>query len=173
MRYWIVVIFLSLSIFSCTEKEKVSYESSFFDIEQFVDSLLTENSKSEIVREIVINGEKETKTLEENDVTEIFEFLKQFNINRPKWYDKYKVTKTQNETMYQAIEKDFETKEVKVIENNNGITEVQIFYKSKTLISSAEKMIIWKPRTRLDYKNTSKSLWSDSQFMDISWTYKL
>lgn len=159
---------------SCTEKEKVQYETSFFDISHFVDSLLDVKSTSEINREIIINGQKEQVKLENNDLTEILEFLKQFNINRPKWYDKYTIRFSGNEVFYKAIEEDFEIKEMKVIKNDQkDIEEIQIYYKSNTLISNTEKMIIWKPNNRLDYKNTSKSLWSEPQYMDISWTYSL
>ncbi len=173
MKQISLILLICCIAFSCTKKEKVTNETAFFDISNLVDSLLQIENKSTITRQLIVNGKKESKNLKDQDLTEIFEFLKQFNINHPKLYDKYKVTKTANETMYKAIEEGFDLREMKVIKNKTSIEEIQIYYKSENLISSSEKMIIWNPATKLDFKNTNKTLWSDPQHMDISWTYKL
>ena len=172
MRYLasLVIIF---SFLSCAEKEVIDLEKSFFDISVFVDSMLIVGQiQDEVLRKIVIDTETEEKVLTEVDMTEILGYLKQFDINRPRWYDKYSVEKSANSTIYKALDEDLEVKELVVSKTNNVINEIDILYKSKTLISSSEKKVKWMPSKTLTISNKSKSLWSAEQNMLISWAYK-
>ena len=174
MKYWSILLVLFLLSTSCKKKEKVDYETSFFDISQYVDSLLQVKSTSVINREINLNGKKEKVKLESNDLTEIFEFLKQFNINRPKWYDKYDVNRYKNEVSYHTTDENLDIKELTVVYNTqNKVEEINILYKSHTLISNTQKKVVWRPTERLEYNNISGTLWSNPDDVDISWTYSL
>ena len=165
----LVIIF---SFFSCAEKEVIDLEKSFFDISVFIDSILViEQIEDEVLRKIAIDSETEEKVLTEVDMTEILGYLKQFNINRPRWYDKYSVERSANSTIYTALDEDLDVKELVVNKINNEINEIDILYKSKTLISSSEKKVKWIPSKTLTINNKSNSLWSAEQNMLISWTY--
>lgn len=170
---WIGLLII-LSTISCTSSEEIGdFETSFFDVSLFVDSLLMEDtSYDKVTREIKLNEEEEeVKVLTDADMTDIFGFLKQFNINRPRWYDKYTVTREPNMTTYSAVNEEYDVQEMKVTRAEQSISRIDILYRSKTLISSSEKKVTWLPKNKLSLQNTSTSLWSKEQKIDMSWTY--
>jgi len=168
-----IILLVFLSSVSCAKEEvKTSAETSFFDITVFVDSILADKPiQSEVRRNISINDETEEKILTEVEMTKILGFLKQFNINRPRWYDKYHVEREGNSISYTSQDEDLDVKKMMVVTEKEKVAKIDILYKSQTLISSSEKNISWKPGTSLSLKNTSRSLWSAEQNMHFLWNY--
>lgn len=171
MRNLVALLIVACS-FSCADKVEKEYEKSFFDIPAFVDSLLvTEGNKDEVLRKVVIDNENEEKVLTRVDMTEIFGYLKQFNINRPRWYDKYSVERTADIETYTSLDEDLEVKKLSIYRFENKIANIRVLYKSKTLISSSEKQVIWAPSNKLSIISKSKSLGSAEQNMEMTWSY--
>lgn len=170
----IIFILLSIVFFgSCAEERTQNLDPDFFDITEFVEDHLKENtSYKSATRSITLNGEKEEKVFSDFEMNEILDFLKQFNINRPRWYDKYTIEKKDGIETYSANEEDLNIKKTILSRNNDKITGVEIQYVNNSLISSSEKLITWKLGESIEMNNKSKSLWSKPQEVEMKWTFE-
>ncbi len=172
MKWTAVLISLFIVVTSCADKATINQEDSFFDISVFVDSLLNDNaSYVDVNRTIKMAGEKEEKELSSADLKNVFEFMKQFNINHPRKYDKYTVSKSPDKISYVTKEDHFEIKNCTILKKGNRIQSIEVLYESESIISSSIKNIVWMPEQSLIVQNSFTSLWSQPKEMEIKWTY--
>lgn len=159
---------------SCQDEVvSTSKNTGLFDIEKYIDSLILVQHIYPSVNRTIVSGEnREQLTMENFDVTECLEYLKTFGINKPQWYDKYKITRLDQSVIYEALDADLNVQKMEVLGDKNGSSGIQISYHTGTFLSSSEKEISFIPNQSLRINSINDSRFSASTKMEVTWNFK-
>lgn len=174
MNYKTLVFCLSIIALSCNSEVQDSEfaQDGFFDLEEFVDLQLQEELILPSVKRIInLDGKLESTDIENFDMEENLVYLKKFNINQPRWYDKYIVEETGNQLVYTAKDSSLRVERFELQQNDKEVVSIDINYKTGTFISSTKKNIHWEPGNILRIDNQNKSLWTDPSRLQIEWQF--
>lgn len=171
---FIFVISYLVALVSCQTAQSVNVDKNkFFDIESYVDTLMSrQGTEFDVRRTIILDGEKETTELSDYDMTETFIYLKKFNINQPRLYDKYNVEDKGNKTVYTALKEDLNVRKCEVSRTSGKVERIYIDYKVGTMISASEKQIEFIPGQILSVNNKNVSRVSKNSDMTVTWEFQ-
>ncbi len=154
--FWLCI--LTLCLFGCGERsEKVQKTPDFYyPISQFFQNeiqRLTDN-KVGLNKTVELNGETETKRLEEVDWKQELQVFIDADINKTAWKDKYEVEERlvdskahqQKEIVYRAKDKDLKTQFIKLIVEpiTEEIRYIQVTNITTNLVYTSKEVLIYK-----------------------------
>ncbi len=167
----VVVIASFLLLVACTESNPIDPSIRFFDIDELIESKIQRNEPKDVEMTITTSDQEEIRTMPQYDLSKAYEYLKEFNINKAKWYDKYKVTNEQDIELYEALDPTMKIKRVEIIKQNDIIESIKIDYLNETIISDLSKRVIWNMDKSILIENQSKSIIGNKSILKIMWKW--
>lgn len=174
MNYKLLIFSLSLLAISCSNEVENSdfAKDGFFDLEEFIDLELQKDlTLPSVTRNITLDDKKESTTIEDFNIEENLIYLKKFNINQPRWYDKYEVEKVNNKVIYISKDSSLRVERFEYVQVDDQVVSIDVKYNTGTFISSTRKSIHWEPGRVLKIDNQNKSFWTDPSRLQIEWQF--
>ena len=171
MRNLLIFIFLITLFCSCSKNSSVSNEGPFFDLTEYVEMVLATDTIQDIERIIISNGDEEKVSIDQFNMRKPIEYLKEFNINNPKFYDKYTITYTDGLEEYNALDESMKVKNVKLYSEENNLVKIIVDYQVETIISTMQKTIVFDVDKRLSIKNHTESILGKEQDLEMIWEW--
>lgn len=173
VKYFIFFLLVVGFTTSCQVESTIDPNNNkFFDIERFIDTLMTQESPiHNVKRTIILDDKKEEKELVQYDMTEAYIYLKKFNINQPRLYDKYTVETDNETTTYTALEPELNVQKCIIEREGDKVQRVFIDYKVGTMISASRKEIDFMPGTKLSVDSENTSKFNKDGKMTVIWDF--
>jgi flagellar motor protein MotB len=165
----------SNSVSSNTQKATASY----FSLQQFFNDeaqrLQKNNTKLEKV--ITLNENEETKTISNIDWQKELALFKEADLNKPSWYDQYRIDSTQqNQELhisYTALNDKLRTKSVQLIfsNNNNYPHLIKIARNTNNLLYNLEEQYSYRSNEGYHIKSHQKIMGLNPSTFEIKGNY--
>ena len=142
----IAFLFCAIIFLSCTKNPgKIKDDHTYFDLDSF---FLKEASRLQIInpevsKSVSRNSVKQTKNVSGITWKNELSLFAESNINKPAWKDSYKIIQNKNELIYQSLDSNLRTREIRISKNKNGAIQ-KITIENQTinrLYQSYEKLI--------------------------------
>ena len=124
----------------------------FFDLKGYFQQEIQRLNEAQpsVVKIVAINDQTETKTLAALDFRNELNVFLQSDINRPDWFDKYRVDSIrQNGQLsalhYEALDNKLRTRAIDVVFNSQKVMEIRIKNGGQTLVASAVQDLVYQP----------------------------
>lgn len=167
----LLIIPMIFFLFACAKEQTIDPNLRFFDLDKFIAKSLEDRPNRKVEMLVETNGENETRIIEDYDMTKALEYLKEFNINKAKWHDKYKVETGANLERYEAIDESMKVREMIIHKSGDAIVSIEIDYLNETIISDMTKKIYWQIDRELKINNASKSLLGKESELKMAWKW--
>ena len=153
--------------------EDLENKTTFFDLQDFADMQIDKHAVfPSVYRETIVNGEKESTMLDNYNMSEVYQYLKKFNINHPRLYDKYSTETNDASTSYTALDSSLNVQNFRIDYQADTVYRISLKYQVGSLISSSKKEIQFIPNKAVYVKSKNKSLWGQDEDMLITWNMK-
>ncbi len=171
------IIALGVCWFLCAcsdvERDRGSAATPFFDLAGLIDSL--DDGQPIAVRKTVqVNGQSETKALEDYDLWTDIQSFKDYDINRPTLFDKYRSDTTREHGMqqlsYQATEEELTVQKLQITLDQGVVTLVDIAVRSNTFIEDMEMEVRWEPAVGYSLDRRSRRRFQEEVRQQVSVT---
>jgi len=160
-----------VGLMSCNSEQNSINEGPFFSLKNYLETEVKSLGLVTVHQIVQVNEKKEETDLENFDLANGLEYLKEFDIDKPRFYDKYSVNDKDGTLSYTAIDEDMKVKNLVVKKEGNLVKEIIIQYKTKTIISTLEKEITFLPGQSLKIQNKTKAISRDPKNFDMIWTW--
>ena len=155
-----------------TEEKGIDPNLRFFDLNETIESSLSDNPTRKVDMLVKTNGKEELRTIESYDMEQALNYLQEFNINKVTWYDKYELSKTNDSEIYEAIDENMKVRKMIIKKSNDTISNIEIDYQSNTIISNLNKQIIWNLDSGLSISNQTKTILGKESDLEIAWKWE-
>lgn len=166
----ILVLSLIFILSACQSGPKVEIDNSgitFFDLEAFFEKEIKNFPYQKIKKTATLNGKSETKELSDFDMTKELAIFVKSNINNPSWKDKYQVSETPNQIIYEAAVDKLKIKKVVIDKNGEEVSKITILTSATQRIFTAEKELIYEPKKGYSIKNHQDVMLSGETDMGV------
>lgn len=169
---FIALIFLFVS---CQNQEKEGQQevAIFFDIEKKVaEDIQRLYQENYALNKIVsFEGKMDTTSVAQPDWNTELETLKQLNINKNEWADKYTVdtvlVDNQSTITYEAIKSGLPVSKMILSMSDGEITEIFVSYGRKNILFTSKNEIRYVPFNQYEIKGSQKALFLSSHKYEV------
>lgn len=111
-------------------------KGNFFDLADYIDEYLNKNAATaDVTKVIEIDGQQESKKLEDYNLAADLQIFRDLNINKPALWDKYRVTEEGGDLHYLALEDGLRIRTMKVSKQNQRISQIEIVEELSTFLT--------------------------------------
>ncbi len=152
-------------------------QEPFFDLSGYIDAQVDslQRLRPTVEKTIVLNGTSETKRLTDINFATDLRVLREADINKPAWLDKYRVD-TRREgaatvTVYTATDTTMQTRVLTVTREGGIPTDVEVSRKTGTVLSQGAHTLTYRPASGYRLQTMQVNRFGDDLDADIrvSW----
>ncbi len=173
-----IILFAFLLLCSCTSEvttPNTPTEKIFFDLPSFFESEIELIQKDLIALEktSTVNGQKETKRVENVDLTEELSIFVNADINKTTWQDQYQVDSLRNEDAslqaihYTALNDNLKTKKMIVAYERGVVKEIEIWKGIDNMAIQSNQILKYFPQQGYVISNEQSIVLSTAQKVEI------
>lgn len=145
----LICFVFALSLISCNqEKEsKSNTELLYFDISGYFqqESVRLKKLNPEILKEVDINGVKESKKLSIKDWEKEFSIFANADINKASWKGSFKIQKLSNGLIYTSSSKKIPVKSIRIDSFGNKVKKIEIIISNKNILYTSGDKLLYYP----------------------------
>ncbi len=139
----------AFGLISCNqEKEsKANTELLYFDIKGYFqkESIRLKKTNPLILKEVDIDGVKETKKLNINDWEKEFSIFANADINKASWKGSFKIQKLNDGLIYTSSSKKIPVKSVQIDSFENKVKKIEIIISNKNILYTSGDTLLYYP----------------------------
>jgi len=164
----------TILLFSCQKYDQpASGKDYFFPVKQYLQKEMSEKSdKLTVVKTVKYNGKSESKTIENFSFTSDLKSFLDADINKASLSDKYKGDTTIQKLIkiynYTSLNENLKTKNVRIMLDNDKVSEIRIHNKGNSVIRSFEEFLVYQPEVGFDILIDQKLIKSDPSKANIN-----
>jgi len=173
-----ITLFACLFLFSCNSEvatPNTTTEKLFFDLPSFFQSeiKLIENDLVALEKTSTVNGQKETKRVEEIDISEELSIFTNADINKTTWQDQYQVDSltmgngSLQAVHYTALNDNLKTKKMIVAYEKGAVKEIEIRKGIDNMAIQSNQVLKYFPQQGYIITNEQSVVLSDAQKVEI------
>lgn len=167
-----IVAFFMLSIIVCgcyrsELKESLSVDP-FFDLKGYMESQIDSlrEQQDPVEKTITLGDKSETHRFSDFDYDRELTIFLQSDINKPAWFDKYRIDSVQQNgrlqaVTYTALDTSLRTRELRVELDGPAVERIYLRNRTKTVLSSGDQELWYEPGRGYRIATLQKSLASD------------
>lgn len=155
-------------------QESQASKKQFFDLAGYVQNELERRpwQGQNITKKISVNGQSESQTLSNPDLSKDLALLANADINKPAWIDKYRIETIDNDTTYIAIDNKLRTQLLQVIrDDQNAVARIEVTRQSGNILSNNNQVLTYKPASgyRISSDQIGDLLGSTLVTVEVEW----
>jgi len=139
----------AFGLISCNqEKEsKVNTELLYFDIKGYFqkESIRLKKTNPVILKEVDIDGAKETKSLNIKDWEKEFSIFANADINKASWKGSFKIQKLHDGLIYTSSSKKIPVKSFRIDSFENKVKKIEIIISNKNILYTSGDTLLYYP----------------------------
>lgn len=170
-KYCIVLLIFLLT--ACQQTAENSAKPiRFFDLKAYFSEQITENQKyTGILKTVSIDGEEESKKIQDIDWKEDLNVFVRADINKPAWQDKYNTATStvngQKVVTYTTENEKLITKKITISYKADAIDNIIIEQKNDNEVYQAEKTLTYRPGKGYSIKSKQKAPFSGEHDYEV------
>lgn len=146
MKKIYLLVLAIVMLISCNIKNSNQVQQKvkpYFDVESFVKKQIDLLSKKNAVisKEVVLNGQTETKTIENINWEKELQLFLEVDINKPVLVGSYEIIKEQDKTIYKAKEETLKIQQIIIQKSGENIKNLEIFVKEENALFHFSKKL--------------------------------
>ena len=137
-----------ISFSACQSMSSESVDNSnvaFFDLKGYFENEIETFNHKTLKKTTSINGEGETKKMTEFDIAKEMKLFTKINLKNPAWQDKFKISQSESQEVYEALDEKLSVRKVIVDKSGGEITKVSIISGSNNAVITKDKEMIYEP----------------------------
>ncbi len=173
-------LLILLSLFSscyADELQQDMKQEPFFDLSGYIDAQVDSLHRLHPVVEktIILNSTSETKRMADLNFGTDLRVIREADINKPAWLDKYRVEKQADgnavTSVYTAIDSTMKTRRLTVKTVDGKPTDIEVVRKTGTVLSQGEHTLRYRPASGYRLRTVQVNRFGDDLNADIrvSW----
>lgn len=165
--YWVLSgLFLLTSCMSNGDTSTNSFQPPYFDLAGFIKQSTLDTSMTRVNKTIEIDGQEESKVLEDYALWKDIRSFDAYDINRPALSDKYTAdtihSSTMTTTTYQPVDTaaDLNVLLLRITKSQDTVSSIQIKTSTKSFLEHIVLDIDWRPEIGYSIHRSSKRIFS-------------
>ena len=175
MRITLIIFLFLLSCTSDVTTPNTPTEKIFFDLPSFFQSEIELMQKEVLAldKTSIVNGQKETKRLEDIDLTEELSIFVNADINKATWQDQYQVDSLRLEDKslkaihYTALNDNLKTKKMRIAYDRGEVQEIEIWKGIDNMAIQSTQILKYFPQKGYFITNEQAIVLADAQKVEI------
>jgi hypothetical protein len=141
---------------ACQNIQSKSIDNSnieFFDLKGYFENEIENFNHKSLKKTTSINEKEESKTITEFDIAKEMKLFTKINLKNLAWQDKFKVSQSENQEIYEALSDKLSVKSVTIDKSNGQVTKIKIISASQNLVITKDKEMIYEPNKGYSIEN--------------------
>jgi hypothetical protein len=176
LRYLAFFPFLFLAC-NAEELAEENQQEPFFDLAGYIDRQVDSLNevRPTVTKTIVLNGQREEQQRQDVDFAADLRVLRDSDINRPAWLDKYTVEQSttggRRSEVYSALDSSLQTRELRIMYRDGKPEEITVFRRTGTVLSDGDHYLSYRPDRGYTLRSEQVNRFGDDLNADIrvSW----
>ncbi len=168
----LIPLFLLSACYADELRQEMEQEP-FFDLSGYIDAQVDslQRLRPEVEKTIVLNGTSETQRLTDVQFATDLRVIREADINKPAWLDKYQVNTrregTATVTVYTATDTTMQTRTLTVTREAGIPTDIEVVRRTGTVLSQGEHTLSYRPASGYRLRTMQVNRFGDDLDADI------
>lgn len=179
MKKWIILLVSSWLLAACQsgapEINPDDQPDPYFDLKGYFEKETARLNREQprLRKQVSINEETEEKMLDSLDYEQELSVFINSDINRPAWFDKYRIDSLRDgarlQTLsYQALDKDLRVRSIRIRFTGDEVSEIIIDKETENIVAGSGQHLEYRPDQGYQISSRQKTAVSKKQELNIS-----